>query len=291
MKNRLKKIVKSCLDSLGYELKLSRKKHDVKVYQQLYGNESVANQRFYNINGGGHFDFGGGLDHPCWKNLDVPRSSEPKNSADTIIHDLQDLKPLPMESNSAELVHSQYAIEHITDDAARVMFKEVNRILKPKGVFRIVAPNNELDYIAYSNNDPSYFYWANFFNYKIPLKEASLEQIFLVHFAANASIIHQDPAPNPINDAEFKQIFSENPFADAMDICTSRCSVEKQKRYRYNHINWWNHNKLKTMLEEGGFTTTFIVAPGQSSTQVMRNKTYFDRHWNDVALFMEAVKN
>jgi len=76
-----------------------------------------------------------------------------------------------------------------------------------------------------------------------------------------------------------------------MNICTARCSVEKQKLYRYNHINWWTHSKLTEMLREAGFSTTYILAPGQSSTRVMRNKTYFDRHWNDVALFMEAVKN
>lgn len=288
----MKKIIKSCLGFLGYELKISKKNHDIKVYQQLYGNESVTNKRFYNINGGGHLEIGG-LDHPCWTNLDVLRSSGSKNSEDSIIHDLLDLKPLPIESNSAELVHSQYTIEHITDDAACVMFKEVNRILKPKGVFRIVTPNNELDYIAYSKNDRSYFYWekANFFNYRIPLYEASLEQIFLVHFAANASVIHQDPVPAPIDDTEFKQIFSKNNFTDAMNLCTARCSVEKQKLYRYNHINWWVHSKLIAMLRKAGFKTTYILAPGQSSTQVMRNKTYFDRHWNDVALFVEAVKD
>ncbi len=43
------------------------------------------------------------------------------------------------------------------------------------------------------------------------------------------------------------------------------------------------------------FILSFLVivgclGPGQSSVRVMRNNTYFDRLWNDVALFMEAVK-
>lgn len=289
MKKYLKKNVKSILNSLGYEMKISKKQKDINLYLHLYGKESVLNKRFYNINGGGHFEFGGGLNHPCWTNVDVLRSGS-KVFDNDIAHDLLELAPLPIESDSAELVHSQYTIEHITDNAARIMFKEVNRILKSKGVFRIVAPNNELDFIAYNNDDISYFYWRNFFNYKIPLSQASFEQVFLIHFAATASIIHNDGVNNPIDDYEFKKIFSENTFEDAMNICTSRCSVEKQKINRYNHINWWTHKKLKTLLKEAGFATTYILSPGQSSTQVMRNRSYFDRHWNDVALFMEAVK-
>lgn len=291
MKNFLKYFVKAAITASGYDLTISRRKEDVAIYQQQYGHDSVAKKRFYNINGGGHFNFGGGLEHPCWTNIDIQRTTDSKISEDDIIHDLLDLSPLPIESNTAELVHSQYTIEHITDDAAGIMFKEVHRILKSKGVFRVVVPNNELDYIAYLNNDRSFFYWENFFNYRIPLNKASLEQIFLVHFAANASVIHPDPAPNPITDEEFRHFFLENNFTDAMNMCIARCSVEKQKLYRYNHINWWTHNKLSTMLQEAGFTMSYILAPGQSSTSVMRNRTYFDSHWNDVALFMEAIKD
>jgi len=286
----MKQYLKALISFLGYDIKISPKKDDTVLYKELYGEESVKNKRFYNINGGGHFEFGGGLNHPCWTNMDVKLSGSIVHKND-IVHDLLDKEAFPIESNSAELVHSQYTIEHITDDAAYIMFKEVNRILKSGGVFRVVAPNNELDYIAYNNNDFSFFYWAKFFHYKIPLSAASLEQIFLVHFAANASTIHTDGVLNPIDDSEFKEIFSKNNFEKAMDICTSRCSVEKQKVYRANHINWWTHNKLKTMLEKAGFEITYILSPGQSSARVMRNRTYFDRYWNDVALFMEAVKN
>ena len=210
------------------------------------------------------------------------------------------LETLPIESDSAELVHSQYTIEHITDEAAILMFNEVFRILKTKGVFRIVVPNFELDYIAYNNKDISFFYWIELFSspdiypimpYKMPLNQASFEQVFLAHFAANASTVHNDGCINPINDLELKDIFSKNTFEDAMNICTSRCSVEKQMLYRHNHINWWSHNKLRRMLENAGFKTTYILAPGQSSTQVMRNRLYFDKHYNELALFMEAVKN
>jgi ubiquinone/menaquinone biosynthesis C-methylase UbiE len=292
MKRKLKKLLKNSINSIGYDFKITKRWEDIELYTLLYGNESVFNKRFYDISAGGHFEFGKGLNHPCWTNVDFASSNQNKNKHD-IFHDLLSLSPLPIDSNSSELVHSQYTLEHITNEAAHVLFTEVYRILKSKGVFRIVVPNFELDYIAYKNNDISYFYWMklNSKNEINPLYQASLEQCFLLHFAANASILHKDGAPLPINDNEFKSIMSTNNLEDAMNICTSRCSVEKQKKYRHDHINWWTHEKLKSMLNEAGFKTTYILAPSQSSTQVMRNKTYFDKYFNEVALFMEAVKN
>ncbi|MCI5120199.1 MAG: methyltransferase domain-containing protein [Candidatus Electrothrix sp. AUS4] len=293
MKKFLKTAVKKIINFTGHDLKKTGKTNDINLYLQRYGEESVQNKKFYDISGGGHFKFGGGLNHPCWTNVDFmhPGTVISKRSKNTISHDLLTLEPLPIESGSAELVHSQYTIEHITDEAAAVMFKEVYRILKSKGVFRVIVPNNELDFIAYKNNDISFFYWRHYQPYSKRLCPPSIEQVFLEHFATNAAISHPDGSATPIDDNEFKQIFSRNTFAEAMSICTSRCSVKKQKLYRYNHINWWTHNKLRTMLEEAGFETTYIVAPGQSSTQVMRNRAYFDRYWNNISLFVEAIKS
>src|SRR5512135_1627570 len=158
------------------------------------------------------------------------------------------MEPLPIESNTAEIILSQYSVEHIPDTAAAHFFREAHRALKTDGTLRVVTPNADLDLFAYKNRDLSSFFWIPWMStpkvyqqmgYRIPLNQASLEQIILVHFAANASTIHVGGNQNQITDEEFREVMDSMPKEDALDYCTSRCSVEIQKKYRTNHMNWW----------------------------------------------------
>lgn len=299
----LKEVSKEILKKGGFEIiKIRKPEDDTPHYLHLYGRDSVENKRFYNISGGGHFGFGGGFWHPCWTNIDYffPTGMKPfLDSEYEMAHDLLGLSALPLPSSCAELVQTQYTIEHITNEAAEVLFREVYRILKRGGVFRVVVPNVELDYVAYLHKDRHYFSWIDIFSkpeqyrslhLNMPLNRVSLEQVFLVHFAANTSLIHEDGAPERISDEEFKEVFSEYNLKDAFNHCMEKCSVEKQKLYRENHVNWWTNTKLREMLENAGFKNIYTLSCNQSSSPVMRNRQYFDKYWNNVALFMEAIK-
>lgn len=303
MKNKLKIYIQNILKKAGYNITKSdyRFKNDFHKYYQFYPKESIDKKKFYNLCAGGHFGFGGRFNHPFWTNIDIKKENNCKDfRADIDIdHDFFTKKKLPIENNSAELVHSRFTIEHLTNDAVEFMFKEVFRILKNNGFFKIVVPNFSLDYKAYLNKDISYFSWRDDFSnsqlmeymkYSNKLNQTSIQQTFLVHFASNASLIHSDGADQRIDDTEFDQIFNRNSYEEAMDICTSRCSLEKQIQYRQNHINWWDPNKLSKFLTSAGFTKINQLSPGQSNSPVMRNPFYFDNMWNNVALIMEAEK-
>lgn len=286
----------------GFELHSLKPVNDTALYRRLYGKESVEKRRFYNISAGGHLSFGCGLDHPCWTNVDVDRPWEKSRNYDPqmdICHDLLSMDPLPIDSRSAELVHSRFTIEHITDEAAEVMFHEVHRILKNDGLFKITVPNVDLDFRAYRRRDLSHFSWVegfstpqNFKSYglKEPMNTASIEQIFLLHFAANVSTHHREGPEERIDDETFRALFQELPYEEALDYCSKRCLVDVEKRFRQNHINWWNQEKLVRMLKAAKFKEVYLVAPMQSASPVFRNKGYFDNLWNHVAMFIEAVK-
>lgn len=288
----------------GLKLTYNKIKTDRQLYLQYYSKESIKNRAFYNICAGGHGGFGGYFHHPYWTNIDVVAPIlldgwKRYNPEKDILHDLLDKTPLPIETESAEIIQSQYTIEHIDNAAAEYFFKEVYRSLKPGGVFKVVAPNNELDYRAYLNNDKSYYSWVNIqstnrhnpvYGNKTPMNKASFEQVALVHFAANVSTIHGGDNPVRIQDEEFKQVMKTMTMEDAFDYCSSKCSVEIQRQFRANHINWWTHDKLVKALKAAGFSRVQIMAPGQSSAPVLRNQKYFDNLWNSVALFVEAVK-
>jgi hypothetical protein len=277
-------------------LKLNLKRIDVRdwrLYSRLYSEDSVRNRRFYNISVGAYLGFGGGLHHPCWTSIDLDRpwKNVPYAEDDTeydalrdIAHDLLSLQPIPVESSVAELVHTRFTIASLTNEAASCMFREVLRILKRGGVFRISTPNMDLDYRAYHRGDLSFFYWF------AGDSSISIEQAFLFHVASQLSTIHEDGLPERMTDSQFRELLRAKDMAEALDICASKCSLEIQKRHRQNHINWWNPRKLESMLREAGFETIYLSQRQQSAAPVMRNEAYFDNEDNRFVMYMEAIK-
>jgi predicted SAM-dependent methyltransferase len=61
----------------------------------------------------------------------------------TDIDDCDISKPLPYPNESFEFAYASHVAEHITTHQCLFFFREVHRILKPHGVFRIVVPTLE----------------------------------------------------------------------------------------------------------------------------------------------------
>jgi predicted SAM-dependent methyltransferase len=293
IKDLVVKFVKGILQKTGYRLVNTTMKDDLSLYIKLYGEESVKNRFFYNVSAGAYMGFGGGLHHPCWTNIDINKkwNESPDNpkirnfdSLKDIDHDLLSMEPIPVESSSAELVHTRFTIASLTNEAAQFMFNEVFRMLKSGGIFRISSPNIDLDYRAYLNNDRGFFFWFNDYS------KVSIEQAFLYHVASQASVIHNDGPSKRISDEDFRNLIKNKFMQDALDLCTSKCSLEVHKGYRQNHINWWNPEKLEKMLYNSGFRSVYFSTRGQSGAPVMRNEAYFDNEDNKFVMYIEAVK-
>jgi predicted SAM-dependent methyltransferase len=303
VKEAAKRLVKGIIGSIGLEIRKKRSSDDRHLYKALYPVESLKDRRFYTVSSGGHLGFGMDFEHPYWTNIDllrpIPSHLRQYNPETDISYDMLDETPLPIESGSAEIILSQYSIEHSAESAARFFFADAHRALKDDGILKIVTPNNELDVLAYHNNDRSYFHWNDWkstdgvyqsLGYASKLTDASLEQVFLAHFAANAAMIHAGGNPNRVGDEEVREVMSTMSTEDALDHFTSRCCPEIQRRFRENHMSWWSPEKLSRELKKVGFKRVNILAPCQSNAQVLRDGVYFDRLWNEVATFVEAVK-
>ena len=290
----MKRIIRKIINAIGYDIHRVKNKGngDINPYYEIYGWDSVKERRFYNI-GAGTFK------HPAWTNVDFESDWYSDNQID-ISWDLLSITPIPVESNCAEIVYSSHTVEHITDKAAQNMFNESHRILKKGGIFRVTTPNIDLEYRAYKDNDRHYFYWIDTYsipeNYKRvklnkPLNEASIQQIFLYHFAAGASTLHADSTVERIGDEKLDELFSEMDYEYALNYCISRCPIEVQKKYPGNHINWWNRNKMFRMLGEAGFNNIYLSGYGQSFAPVLRNTLYFDSTHPKISLYVEARKD
>lgn len=104
------------------------------------------------------------------------------------------------------------------------------------------------------------------------------------------STYFDDSTTEKITAEEFKRLLKTMNYEDALNYCTSKCSVEIHKRNRYDHFNWWNKKKYKKMLNHAGFKSIYLSSPEQSASPVLRNSFYFDNVHNKVMMYMEAVK-
>jgi SAM-dependent methyltransferase len=291
---RVKKVMEKVVNAIGYDIQVCRAKNDIELYYRIYGKKAVEDRRFYNI-GAGSFR------HPAWTNVDHKSEwyKDVQSNNIDIDWDLLSLTPVPVEDSSAEIVYSSHTTEHITDEGAQNMFNESHRILREGGVFRVTTPNIDLDFRAYKGNDRHFFYWIDWYStpkecqrikLNKPLNEATIQQIFLWHFASSASTLHADGSPKRITDEELDRIFREMEYQEALNYCISKCSLEVQKKYPGNHINWWNKNKLLRMLRNAGFDDICLSGYGQSVSPVLRNILIFDNTHPKISLYVEAVK-
>ncbi|MEG9883291.1 MAG: class I SAM-dependent methyltransferase [Hyphomicrobiales bacterium] len=72
-------------------------------------------------------------------------------------YDLTKNFPLPFKDYAVELAYCSHTIEHIKDDNAENLFREVFRVLGRGGVFRITCPDADLFYYAAKLGDFSAF--------------------------------------------------------------------------------------------------------------------------------------
>lgn len=289
----VRKLVKNGIKAMGYDVYKRNKNSNMDLYYSLFSKEDIKNKRFYNI-GAGLFR------HPAWTNVDY-YSSWYKDNEIGISFDLFELKPLPINENSANIVYSSHTIEHISDEAAQNMFNEAYRILKKGGILRLTTPDIDLCYRSVINNDR--YFWKqmieiysvpeNMVNVHIckPMKDVSLKQIFLFNFASQTSELTSNENTYKISDEEFDKIFKEMSYEDALNYCKDKCLLDIQKKYAVDHINWWNKYKLFSMLHKAGFEDVYLSGYGQSISPVLRDTSCFDNTCPYLSIYIEARKS
>lgn len=292
-----KKVVRDSLKVVGLDVKRTEAPlTTLETYTRLYGEEAVKNRRFYNFGAGG-------FRHDAWTRVDNPSDNYRHNFVDTtdlIAHDLDSGKPLPIDTSTAHLAYTSHCIEHLLDDSVLRLFGEVHRILRDGGVFRISAPDVELCYRAYRRKDTDFFYWfAQHYDdpaaairegLALPKGGPSAAQVFLFAFASSMSELHAEGAPVRISDSELERLFDEHGLEGALDAICAKCPPAVQRKYPWNHVNWWTKEKTIRYLKQAGFEDVSVSAYGQSMAPPLRDPLYFDSTQPRVSFYVEAVK-
>ena len=290
MRNAAALLLHWLVNRSGYDL-VKRPGMSLQGYYRGFRPESLEQRRFYNI-GAGSFR------HPYWSNVDYATEHyRAVQRGQFIPYDLMQLAPLPIESGSAEIVYSSHTIEHVSDEAVRNLFRECYRILKPGGGLRVTTPDAALEFQAYQRNDRCYWYWTDWYSrpgswedqYTLPLGQASIQQLFLHHFASQLCEIDIDTtSTRKYSDAEIAAVFSERPLEEALDFFTRQCKYNPG--HPGNHINWWTQDKLVSFLKQAGFAVCCRSGFGQSAFLPLRDTRFFDMTHPRISLYVEATK-
>lgn len=262
----------------------------VQAYVDWFGEQAVRERRFYNLGAEAQFS------HPAWTKINHPSDHYGREHMD-VAWDLLSGEPLPIDSGQARVIFTRYTLEHVPDNAVAHFLADAHRCLSEDGFLRIIVPDIALYYAAYRLKDASFFYRAKHDLKTFPNEDfrsninlASFEQRFLWNFASNASILHPDDSNPKLTDEEVRGALERLELADALDFCTSHCSLEVQRRNPENHINWFNEAKLERQLKVAGFGTVYRSGYGQSHCPVLRDIRLLESRDPEVGLYMEARK-
>lgn len=89
-----------------------------------------------------------GIDDDHWVNVD--------GFTDTNVHFLIDFqRPLPFPDATFDGVFCEHVIEHFTYDGGQALAREIQRVLKPGGCFRVIVPDAEWVMRSYFDNSES----------------------------------------------------------------------------------------------------------------------------------------
>jgi predicted SAM-dependent methyltransferase len=267
---------------------------DIGVYKRAYAPESLRRRAFYNIGSGDFF-------HPYWTNVDHPSAwyTDEQSAGIDIAWDAETLDRLPPGDGTAEALYTSHTIEHLSDAAAGSLFREAYRILKPGGILRVTTPDIALDFRAWRDRDPDYWYWAQWYSTPEsaravgalePLATASVQQLFVWQFASALSMLHVDGADERLSDDEVDRLFTDLPMEDALNDCTARVPEAVHRRFPGNHRNWWTRGKAERLLREAGFNDPRLSGYGQSYSPAMRNTSLFDSTHPRISLYVEAAR-
>jgi len=270
-------IINKILAPFGIEI-IRFNRPDLLLYPELKRPEIP---RYINIGAGSFY-------HPYWHNLDTPNDyyADSQKGRLHIQYDLTSNQPLPFDDGTIKVAYTSHVIEHIHNEHVEHLFREVYRCLQPGGVFRITCPDMDLEYDAFIRGDKDFWKEPNAYG----VLSDSIEQRFLDHFATALTAAHPDKSSLKLTDDNVRDIFSSMPIDAAFNFIINTLSPDLQKSYPGDHINWFNYDKISSMLKSANFEHVYESRYGQSRSPQLRNTQLFDSTCPGLSLYVECYK-
>ncbi len=198
-----------------------------------------------------------------WKTLDYYVNA-------TFNVDLRNMDNFPIEDNMIEKAFSSHCIEHIKQEHAEHLFREIYRCMKPGGILRLACPDADLALAAYKRKDRAWFSWVDSDNFG--------------NMIINAFSSYKRGGPKCDDETVQKQFdtLSKNDF---IKWCNSL--IDPNEPY-VAHTNGYYYEKLEGMLSEAGFAEIRKSGYRQSYDPELRGEM-FDLY-PKISLYVECCK-
>jgi len=198
--------------------------------------------------------------------------------------DFRKKQVLPFGTNTVDIAFTSHMVEHINDDADMFLFKEIYRILKPNGTVRIVCPDYDKAMDAYKNKNIKFFQKGG-----VRTIGKTLERMFVNYFASfrkkgYRGIANYSGGPI-VKPEEVKKIIATGDRDKIINWCVSK--IPKDAPY-IAHVNGFNYNKIRLMLQRAGFKTIYKSAYRKSKVPELRTGAFDNRP--TVSLYTECKK-
>lgn len=276
------------LDRLDPGLMTDRQ-DDSADYLALFGASVAQDRPFLNIGAGD-------WRHPFWRNHDFVQPPYDKYTLPDYNLDLSKLDPWPLKDGDLLGAFTSHAIEHLTDPMVAHIFREVARILRPGGVFRVSAPDFHTAYTAWRLNDARYYDQRSTGRLKRDIlmvatnagfsRGKTVPQLYFERIASCYGRLTEWRGI-PLSQGVLAEHNNRTPEAAADAILAGADFAQKKPS---QHINYWTEEKLRQMLTEAGFRLVLRSSYGQCVLPLMRNKAHFDRTRPNESIWVDAVR-
>lgn len=251
------------------------------IHRTFYKDDSIRyksyseNDKFVNLGAGSYFF------HPRWECLDFYKDEMKDVHKNFIPWDFTKNKELP---NKYRLAYCSHVVEHIPEKDIEIFFGIVFRALEPKSIFRIICPNADLAYEAYGEGRYDFFEIYNSkINHSINPKYY-LEYLLLDFFATSKR-------KKGFNDNYAEEIRRNYRLMKKKEFLNYLISgITTNTMDGMDHVNWYDFEKIKNLLQKAGFSKIYISGFSQSRSPAMRDIPRFDGMLPCLTLYVEAIK-
>lgn len=176
---------------------------------------------------------------------------------------LEELIQWPIEDDTADLIFSAHTLEHLSNKAVQHTLREAARILKPGGAIRISVPDIELAICHYKQENIEWY--TEFRPNASPDKlyttrngqvEYMMEEYLLSVFATHLTNARKSGTSDD-HCADFKEVRSDFYSLSKQDFFekySNQILDEWQEENPGLHRNWFDYQRLESLLSEAGFT-------------------------------------
>lgn len=188
--------------------------------------------------------------------------------------DLNSEYKLPFEDNSMDLVYSAHCIEHLTEAKANYVLKEINRVLKKGGKFRVEVPDVTKVIDSYKNRTQEYMdhfgksftYMCETFGYDDKYKQDHVGMIATISNYFDDGVAFQIPVY-----ASQEECDSNLKTKTIDEFCDWCIGLQTERQFKTpGHKSYYHFDKMKGMLETAGFSNISHQDFNKSNSDVFK---------------------